>query len=130
MPDNPLLEALNLNVFYGDLQALWDVSIQVATGEMVVLVGPNGAGKTTLMRTIVGLNRPESGSVQLDGQPIHTIPAHQIVERGIVLVPEGRRLFGSMTVLENLELGAYTSRARREKDKTLSQVFQIFPILA
>lgn len=124
------LEARDLNVFHGDIQALWDISIAIKKGEMVVLVGPNGAGKTTLLRTIVGLHHPASGSVLLDGNAIHTIPAHQIVERGIVLVPEGRRLFSSMTVLENLEVGAFTTRARAEKDKTLQWVYETFPILA
>jgi branched-chain amino acid transport system ATP-binding protein len=128
MPE--LLEIRNLNVFYGDLQALWNVSIVVRQGELVVLVGSNGAGKTTLLRSIVGLHRPASGDILLDGQPIHVIPAHQIVERGIVLVPEGRRLFVGMSVLENLEIGAFTARARHEKAKSLEWVFEIFPILA
>ena len=125
----PQLESQDLNVFYGDSQALWDFSIEVNQGEMVVLVGPNGAGKTTLLRTIVGLHRPASGSILLDSQPIHNVPAHQLVERGVILVPEGRRLFNNMTVLENLEIGAFTQRARREKDQTLHQIFEIFPIL-
>ena len=127
---SPLLEVRGIDAFYGDLQALWDVSITIDEGEIVVLVGPNGAGKTTLLRSIVGLHPPSAGSIVMDGQPISTIAAHRIVERGIVLVPEGRRLFASMTVLENLEIGAFTSRARHEKDKTLRQVFDIFPILA
>src|SRR5262245_15077437 len=125
-----LLEVKGIDAYYGDLQALWDISINVNRGEIVVLVGPNGAGKTTLLRNVVGLHRPAKGSILLDGQTIHNIPAYQIVERGVVLVPEGRRLFGSMPVLENLEVGAYTARARREKDKTLAKVFAIFPILA
>ena len=125
-----MLEVQGVDVFHGDLQALWSISISVNQGEIVVLMGANGVGKTTLLRTIVGLHRPAQGSVMLDGQAIHTIPAHRIVERGIVLVPEGRRLFGSMSVLENLEVGAFTARSRREKDKTLGQVFEIFPILA
>jgi branched-chain amino acid transport system ATP-binding protein len=125
-----LLETRDLNVYYQDLQALWNVSIEIKAGELVVLVGPNGAGKTTLLRTIVGLHRPATGTILLDGQPIHTVPAHQIVERGVVLVPEGRRLFGGMTILENLEIGAYTGRARRKKAETLQEVFETFPILA
>jgi branched-chain amino acid transport system ATP-binding protein len=125
-----MLEVRGIDAFYGDLQALWNVSISVNQGEIVVLVGPNGAGKSTLLRSIVGLHRPAAGNILLDGLAIHTIPAHWIVERGIVLVPEGRRLFSSMSVLENLEVGAYTSRARSEKDKTLRRVFEIFPILA
>jgi branched-chain amino acid transport system ATP-binding protein len=128
MPE--LLEVQSIDAYYGDLQALWNVSIVVKQGELVVLVGPNGAGKTTLLRTIVGLHRPAKGSIWFDGQAAHTAPAHQMVERGMVLVPEGRRLFASMTVLENLEIGAYTTRARREKVKTLQWIFEIFPILA
>src|SRR5262245_45352573 len=124
-----MLEVKGIDASYGDLQALWDVSITVNQGEIVVLVGPNGAGKSTLLRNIVGLHRPAKGGIFLDGQPIHTIAPHQIVERGIVLVPEGRRLFGSMSVLENLEVGAYTARARQERFKTLRRVFEIFPIL-
>ena len=125
-----LLKTEQLNVFYGDLQALWDVSIAVGSGAFVVLVGPNGAGKSTLLRTIVGLHRPASGHIVFNGEAIQSVRAHSIVERGIVLVPEGRRLFGGMTVIENLELGAYSARARREKEKTLQWVFETFPILA
>src|SRR6185295_15571412 len=89
-----MLEVRGLAVAYGDLQVLWDVSLDVHAGEIVVLIGPNGAGKTTFLRTIAGLHRPLSGSVTLEGVPLHSLPAHQIVERGLILVPEGRRLFG------------------------------------
>ncbi len=132
MPESPseLLEIENLNVAYGDLQALWNVSLDIKQGELVVLVGPNGAGKSSLLRTITGLQRPTSGRILLDGHPIHKLPAHWIVDRGIVLVPEGRRLFTGMTVLDNLEVGAFTAKARREKEKTLHWIFDIFPILA
>lgn len=119
-----------LAVAYGDVQALWDVSLEVREREIVVLIGPNGAGKTTLMRAIAGLHRPQSGAITFDSVALHTLSAYQIVEQGIVLVPEGRRLFGSMTVLENLEIGAYTRRARPMRDKTLQRVFEIFPLLA
>ncbi len=128
MPE--LLAVQNVSVFYHDLQALWDVSLEVKQGEFVVLVGPNGAGKTTLLRAIVGLHRPSAGSILLDGQAVHNLPAHRLVERGIVLVPEGRRLFGGMSVLENLEIGAFTARARQSKAQTLQWVFEIFPVLA
>lgn len=124
------LEIKNLNAAYGDIQALWDVSLNVNEGEIVALIGPNGAGKTTLMRMIAGLHQPLSGSVSLADTPLHTIPAYQIVEHGVVLVPEGRRLFGSLTVLDNLELGAYTKRAREVRHKTIERVFELFPILA
>jgi branched-chain amino acid transport system ATP-binding protein len=114
---------------YGDIQALWDVSLQVEEGEIVGLIGPNGAGKTTLMRVIAGLHKPQAGSIQLGGAVLQTLSAYQIVDQGVLLVPEGRRLFGGMTVLENLELGAYTKRARDVRFKTLKHVYQIFPIL-
>src|SRR5258708_1535505 len=114
-----LLEVRDINAFYGDLQYLWDISLDVKQGEMAVLVGPNGAGKTTLLRSIAGLERPPSGTIMFDGEPIHALAAHRIVDRGIILVPEGRRLFNRMSVLENLELGAFNGRARREKNATL-----------
>jgi branched-chain amino acid transport system ATP-binding protein len=124
-----MLEVRQLAAAYGDLQVLWDVSVDVQVGEIVVLIGPNGAGKTTFLRTIAGLHRPLSGSVRLEDAPIHSMPAHRIVERGLVLVPEGRRLFGGMTVLENLELGAFTARARQQRHQTLKRVFDLFPLL-
>ena len=119
-----------LDASYGDLQALWDVSLHVDQGEIVALIGSNGAGKTTLMRTIAGLHRPQAGSIQLGDTNLHALPAYQIVDQGVVLVPEGRRLFGGLTVLENLELGAYTKRARELRFKTLKLVYEAFPILA
>ena len=116
---------------YGDMQALWGVSLHVDEGEIVALIGSNGAGKTTLMRVIAGLHKPQAGSIQLsDAAPLHTLSAHQIVDQGVLLVPEGRRLFGNLTVLENLELGAYTKRARDVRFKTLKHVYETFPILA
>src|SRR6266849_7664087 len=114
---------------YGDVRALWDISLHVDAGEIVALVGPNGAGKTTLMRTIAGLHRLAAGSVSFEGTPLHMLAPHRIVEHGLILVPEGRHLFGEMTVQENLALGAYSSRARHERQQTLAQVFQIFPVL-
>jgi branched-chain amino acid transport system ATP-binding protein len=125
-----MLEIRNVAADYGDVRALWDVSLDVASGEIVALIGPNGAGKTTLMHTIVGLVRPSAGSVAFEGQPMHTLAPHQIVERGTILVPEGRHIFSSMRVLENLEIGAFSSRARRERAATLKRVYEIFPILA
>ena len=124
------LDIQGLNAAYGDIQTLWDVSLHVNEGEIVGLIGPNGAGKTTLMRLIAGLHKPTSGSIQLADTSLHTLPAYDIVERGVILVPEGRRLFGGLTVLENLELGAYSSRAREVRFKTLERVFELFPILA
>ena len=120
----------HLNASYGDIQALWGVSLKVDEGEIVALIGPNGAGKTTLLRTVAGLHQPLSGTVQLGNTALHTLPAYRIVEQGVILVPEGRRLFGGLTVLENLELGAYSQRARDARFKTLKHVFELFPILA
>ena len=125
-----LLEVSDLAVAYGDVRALWDISLHVDPGEIVVLIGSNGAGKTTLMRTIAGLQRPLAGSIAFEGARLDTLPPHALVARGIVLVPEGRRLFGGMTVLENLELGAYTRRARQERARTIERVFALFPLLA
>ncbi len=125
-----LLSVHNLSAAYGDIQALWDVSLDINEGEIVALIGSNGAGKTTLLRNIAGLHRPQSGTIQFGGEALNTLPAYQVVERGVILVPEGRRLFCSMTVLENLELGAYSQRARKERSRTLQQVFELFPILA
>ncbi len=125
-----MLEVQSLHAAYGDLRALWDVSLHVQQGEIVALIGPNGAGKTTLLRTIVGLHRPSAGSIALDGKPIHTIPAHRMSAYGVTLVHEGRRLFGGMSVLDNLLVGAHTARARAQQGRTLKQVFEIFPVLA
>jgi branched-chain amino acid transport system ATP-binding protein len=115
---------------YADVQALWGVNLQVQRGEIVALIGANGAGKTTLMRTIAGLHKPSSGGVFLEGTPLHTLPPHKVVERGVVLVPEGRHIFTGMRVLENLEMGAYAATPRRERHNTLRRVYEIFPILA
>jgi branched-chain amino acid transport system ATP-binding protein len=127
---NTFLGVRGLNAAYGDIQALWDVSLKVDEGEVVALIGPNGAGKTTLLRTIAGLHRLSSGSILLRDTALHTLPAYRVVEQGVILVPEGRRLFGGLTVLENLELGAYTRRAREARFETLKHVFELFPFLA
>jgi branched-chain amino acid transport system ATP-binding protein len=124
-----LLEIEGLDVAYNDLQALWGVSLRVGSGEIVALIGPNGAGKSTLLRTAVGLVRPLGGEVRFQGESLRGTRPHAIVERGIVLVPEGRRLFAQMTVLENLELGAFTAAARARREETLAWIYQIFPIL-
>ncbi len=124
-----MLEIEGLDVAYDDLQALWGVSIRVGPGEIVTLIGPNGAGKSTLLRTIAGLVRPRRGEVRFQGQPITRTRPHDLVERGIALVPEGRRLFARMSLLENLELGAFTPGARARRSETLAWVYQIFPIL-
>lgn len=126
----PIFSVNGLSAAYGDIQALWDVSLEVHEGEIVALIGSNGAGKTTLLRNIAGLHRPISGTIQFDGRPLHTLPAYQIVERGVILVPEGRRLFCELSVSENLELGAYSRRARQARSETLKLVYELFPILA
>src|SRR6266508_3698862 len=124
-----MLEIEDIHVSYGDLQALWGVSLRVDAGEIAVLIGPNGAGKTTLMRAVAGLQPVSRGRILLEGEPIQQLAAHRIVSRGVVLVQEGRRLFGGMSVLENLWLGAYTPAARSQRDSTLGRVFSIFPVL-
>jgi branched-chain amino acid transport system ATP-binding protein len=124
-----MLEIRDVEAHYGDVQALWGVNLQVQRGEIVALIGANGAGKTTLMRTIAGLHKPSSGGVFLDGAALHTLPPHKVVERGVVLVPEGRHIFTGMRVLENLEMGAYAATPRRERQNTLARVYGIFPIL-
>jgi branched-chain amino acid transport system ATP-binding protein len=124
-----LLELSALDVAYDDVQALHGVSIAVEPGEIVAVVGANGAGKTTMMRTISGLLRPRAGQIRLEGERLDAMAAHAIVERGVVQVPEGRKIFPSLTVLENLELGSYTARAKARRRETLPRVFEFFPRL-
>jgi len=124
-----MLEVNKIDTCYGKVQALWDVSLKIEEGEIVALVGANGAGKTTLLNTISGLVRPVSGSVEFLGRRIDGLPSHAIVELGISHVPEGSKVFPDMTVHENLEMGAYPYRAWRQKEETLKQVYQVFPIL-
>ena len=130
MPDEVLLRVDSIDVFYGSLQVLWDVSIEVRTGEIVAVAGANGAGKSTLMKTISGLLHPAKGSIQFAGQDITNMNAYDIVGHGISQVPEGRRLFPEMTVLENLMIGSYDGRARAAKEENLERVYDLFPILA
>jgi len=124
------LRILDVSVAYGDIQALWGVSLDVNEGEIVALIGPNGAGKTTLMRAVAGLNPLKSGTIHLADKALHAMRAHRIVDQGVILVPEGRRLFGGLTVLDNLELGAYSKRARAVRGETLKLVYELFPLLA
>ncbi len=125
-----LLEVRELVAGYGEVEVLHGVSLQVGAGEVVALVGSNGAGKTTTLRAISGLIKPAAGQVFFDGRRVDGLDPHLIVRLGIVQVPEGRKIFPSLTVLENLELGAYVPEARRYRAESLKLVFQLFPVLA
>jgi branched-chain amino acid transport system ATP-binding protein len=124
-----LLEVSSIVAAYGQVRALWDVSLVVEGGEIVTLLGANGAGKTTTMRVLSGLLRPQAGTVAFAGRMIHRLPPSRIVEAGLVQIPEGRRLWARMTVLENLELGAYAPHLRAGRYATLEWVFSLFPRL-
>lgn len=125
-----MLKLENINAFYKEIQAIWNVSFNVQKGEIVTLVGPNGAGKTTLLRIISGLIKPASGTIEFLSNSIENVTPNKIVESGISQVPESGKIFTEMSVLENLELGAFVSRARKEKDLSLERVYEIFPRLA
>jgi branched-chain amino acid transport system ATP-binding protein len=124
-----VLKVEHISVFYGDIQALKDVSLEVLEGKIVALLGPNAAGKSTTLRAISGVAKIRSGKISLDDEPIHRAPSYRIVEHGIIHVPEGRGLFSTLTVQENLELGAYTPKARKLIHETLQHVFSLFPRL-
>jgi len=124
-----LLEVYSLNVGYGEIQVLREVSFNVKEGEIVALVGANGAGKTTTLKAISGLLHPLSGAIRFRGASIDRLPAHRIVELGVVQVPEGRKIFPSLTVRENLELGSYIPQAKKRRAESMERVFQLFPIL-
>ncbi|MBW1981474.1 MAG: ABC transporter ATP-binding protein [Deltaproteobacteria bacterium] len=124
-----MLEINNLDVGYGDVQVLWDVSIQVDRGQIVALVGSNGAGKSTLLKTISGLLRPYRGSIRFQDQEITILPSKEIVKRGIIQVPEGRRLFPQMSVEENLIMGAFRRQESKNVNKELDKIYTIFPRL-
>jgi len=125
-----MLEIRNLQTFYGSIQALKDVSIQVSEGEIITLIGANGAGKTTTLMTISGILRPRSGSIFFLGKPIHDKSPDKIVSYGISQVPEGRRIFPRLTVTENLDMGAFLRRDKAELKRDLEHIFELFPILA
>ena len=115
---------------YGDARALTGATLSVGTGEIVALLGPNGAGKSTLLKCVAGLVRPWKGAILWDGADLRAVRAHEIVERGLALVPEGRRLFGAMTVQDNLDLGAFAPRAHATRQASLERVYALFPVLA
>ena len=122
-----LLETIGLTAFYGDFQALYGVDIALDAGETIAIIGANGAGKTTLMRSIAGALANEAGMIRFEGKPIGNLPAPRIVERGIAMVPEGRKLFPSLSVEENLLMGAYRRKGKGEW--TLDTVYELFPVL-
>ncbi|MGC2063300.1 MAG: ABC transporter ATP-binding protein [Thermodesulfovibrionales bacterium] len=124
-----MLEIRHLNVYYGDVQVIWDVSFSVTKGEVVALIGANGAGKSTILKTISGIIRPARGEIFFEGQPIHTRKAYTMVEAGLAHVPEARRLFVEMTVEENLDMGSLKGAARTNRDRTKEMVFDLFPRL-
>jgi branched-chain amino acid transport system ATP-binding protein len=124
-----MLAVSRINTFYGNIQALWDVSLKIDAAEIVALVGGNGAGKTTLLNTITGLLPPASGRVELLGNRIDGLRSHAIVALGMCHIPQDRKLFPDMTVRENLEMGAYPKRVWKRKQQTLDEVYQLFPFL-
>jgi branched-chain amino acid transport system ATP-binding protein len=125
-----MLRLEKVDAYYKELQALWSISLTVNDGEIVALIGPNGAGKTTTLRVISGLHKPASGEISFMNQSISKLPANKIVELGLSQVPETGKIFTAMSVLENLELGAFMKNARKGKDQSLERVFEIFPRLA
>ena len=124
-----MLTINHIDLYYGDLKVLWDVSFEVQTGEIVVLIGSNGAGKTTVIRTISSLLSPAKGRIEWNGLRIDRTPAHDLIQHGIVQIPEGRRLFLEMSVEENLILGSLHSAARTKRKESLSTVYELFPRL-
>ena len=124
-----MLEIEHLNTYYGHIHALRDVSITVEKGEIVTMIGANGAGKSTMLKTTSGLLRPRTGSIRLEGEELTRLAPHTIVTKGVVQVPEGRRIFGQLTVMENLDMGAFTCRDGARNRKNLDRVFDLFPRL-
>jgi len=124
-----MLEVRDLQVAYGAAQALWGVSLDVRAGELLCVVGPNGAGKTTLIQTLAGILRARAGRIVFDGQDITQLASHRFCAAGIAIVPEGRRLFTGMSVLENLELGSYLPAAKSHRRQSLDAVIALFPVL-
>jgi branched-chain amino acid transport system ATP-binding protein len=125
----PLLELKNVHTYYGNIHALKGISITVNNGEIVTLIGSNGAGKSTTLRTISGILQPREGEVWLEGKRIDRVPAHKVVERGVLQSPEGRRVFPRLTVRENLEMGAFTRKDKAAIDEDMERVFELFPRL-
>ena len=124
-----MLEIKNIDVFYGDVQVIWDVSFDVKKGEIVALIGANGAGKSTILRTISGILRPKKGEILFENHPIYKVDPFKLIELGIAHVPEARRLFVEMTVEENLDMGSLKGEARADREKTKEVVFELLPRL-
>ncbi|BDV43658.1 ABC transporter ATP-binding protein [Geotalea uraniireducens] len=124
-----MLTIEKLNFSYGDLQVLWNINLEVKEGEIVTVVGANGAGKSTTLKNISRLVKPNAGTITFDGVDLTKLEPHQVVERGIVQVPEGRKIFPEMTVLENLRMGSYIASARKDRDANVNRVFELFPRL-
>jgi branched-chain amino acid transport system ATP-binding protein len=124
-----MLKVTGVDVFYGDLQVLWDVSFEVRDKEILVLVGANGSGKSTTLKTISGLLRPGKGSIEFDGVRLDQLPSEKVIGQGVVHVPEARRLFREMSVEENLVMGSLSSAARKKRQETMDWVYQLFPRL-
>ena len=124
-----MLEVKNLEVYYGVIQAIKGISFEVNEGEVIALIGANGAGKTTTLQTITGMLQPKAGEIIFEGKDITKVPAHKIVSMGMAHVPEGRRVFAELSVYENLKLGAYTRKDKKEIEETLARVYKSFPRL-
>jgi branched-chain amino acid transport system ATP-binding protein len=124
-----MLKVDGIEVYYGDVQALWEVSFEMGEKGITVIAGSNGAGKSTTLKTVAGLLQPKAGMIEFLGQRIDRLPPHQIVGKGISLVPEGRMLFSKLTVLDNLRLGSYLAEARTTRTENLERVFRLFPVL-
>ncbi len=124
-----MLEIKNIDVFYGDVQVIWDISFNVKQGEIVALIGANGAGKSTTLKTISGILRPRNGEIHFNDVPIHKVEPYRLIELGIAHVPEARRLFVEMSVDENLDMGSLKGEAKKEREITKQLVFDLFPRL-
>lgn len=124
-----MLEVENVHAYYGKIHALKNVSLNIDKGEIVTLIGANGAGKSTTLRTISGLLKPREGAIQLNGEDLTRFKPHEIVTKGVIQVPEGRKIFGQLTVMENLDMGAFTCRDSQLTEENLDRVFTLFPRL-
>jgi branched-chain amino acid transport system ATP-binding protein len=125
-----MLQIRKLNFSYGDLKVLWDVDLEVKQGEIVTVVGANGAGKSTILRNVSRLVTPRAGTITFEGAELNRVPSHKVVELGIIQVPEARRIFPEMTVVENLRMGSFVKATRKDREKNMERVFSLFPRLA